>query len=97
MQRAFDEGIGRLHWEAPIDPAAEAASAQKVFLANFNIDSNKPFREACHNYFCNGSLTNYSSCSKGGVDYNTSSYFKRVRQHMFNVAPKGAGLDSYRC
>lgn len=96
MQRAFDEGVAPLHWEADLDWAAAAASAPKLFLANYEVKNNRAARAAAHSYFCNGLLANYSSCSSSN-DQDLPAYFRRVRQHMFNVAPEGAGLDSYRC
>lgn len=96
MQRAFDEGVARLHWEKPIDPAAEEAAATTMFLANYEVANNREKREAAHKHFCEGPLANYSSCTSSN-NKDLLAYFRRIREHMFNVAPMGVGLDCYRC
>lgn len=90
-------GMAKLHWEKPEDPNAELASVgrNKLFLANFLVTSSPAIRQAAVDHFCKGQLASYSSCNTTN-DRQVFNYFRRVRDHMFNVAPEGMGLDCYR-
>ena len=63
MQQAFDQGVAKLHWEHPVSPEADLASAENMFFAVFTVESNPPERQPAHEHFCGAAMQNYSTCT----------------------------------
>ncbi|KAL4425791.1 hypothetical protein ABPG75_009807 [Micractinium tetrahymenae] len=96
MQRAFDTGLAPLHWQHIPDPAAEAAEIDRIFLVNYAERTNSGARQEASKHFCE-TLQQYSTCNRtSGNSHMPFEYYQRVRRHMFNVSPAGAGIDSFR-